>query len=456
MRIATVALVAALMTSAALCSSVADGEVMLSRFAEFKQKYGKAYTAAEESQRFKNFVENMKKAEKMQQLNPRATFGVNAFSDLSEAEFKTKHNGEAHFRSAIRARQARNVEAPKSKDQTPQQVDWRAKGVVTPIKNQQSCGGCWAFSTTGNIEGQWALAGHPLVSLSEQELISCDTTCNGCNGGIMDDAFEWLVNTQGGGITSEAQYPFVSGDGVAPACDLTGKTSVAYINGHTDIAHSESAMASYVAAHGPVSIAVDATSFQTYTGGVMTNCVANQVDHGVLIVGYDLTASTPYWIVKNQWGTTWGIDGYIYLAYGSNECLITTLPSSSTVGANPPPPGPNPPSPPTPPTPAGGNFTQYTCPDFTCADGCTGTSLPTDTCLSLSSGSGTAIATCGTSNLHLQIFTSSDCTGSSTTQTIPLNQCNQDNSGNYIYDTCGSAKEAVLSKAAKVRVPKRL
>jgi len=251
----------------------------------------------------------------------------------------------------------------------------------------------------------------------------------------MDDAFEWIINTRGGAITSEAQYPFVSGEGVVPNCDVKGKTAQAYISSYTDVAHSESAMATFVAAKGPLSIAVDATSFQTYKGGILTSCTSNQVDHAVLIVGYDLSAPTPYWIVKNQWGTTWGEDGYIYLAYGSNQCLLTTLPSSSVVSNPPPLPPSGTPAPPSPPDVTNGTFTQYTCSSSMCLSGCTNVTLPNGRCLKLSNGK-SAITSCGQQYLRMEQYNTSDCTGAWTQGMIPLNQCNEESNGVYLYDVC--------------------
>jgi cysteine peptidase B len=397
----------------------------------------------------------MQRAAELQALNPEARFGANDFADLSEEEFKTRHNAEGHFRQAIKNRKPVKE---LSTEATPKSKDWRTEGAVTAVKNQGQCGSCWSFSTTGNVEGQWKLAGHPLVSVSEQELVSCDTTCNGCHGGLMDLAFEWLVSARGGGITSEAQYPYVSGGGVAPACDMTGKTSVAFINGHQDVPHSESAMAAYLAAHGPVSIGVDATSWQTYQGGVMTNCQSTQVDHGVLAVGYDLSASTPYWIIKNSWAASWGEEGYIRVKYGTNQCLLTSAPSSSTVGNAPPvpPPGPtetNPPSPTNPPgptptqtTPASGSFTQSVCTSSLCLSGCEKHTFPTGQCLTMTGG-GSAVASCGLFNLNLAVYTSSDCSGSSQEEQQPLDQCLQDNSGTYIYNSCSSSVSSMHSDA---------
>jgi cathepsin F/cysteine peptidase B len=209
-------------------------------------------------------------------------------------------------------------------------IDWREKGAVTAVKNQGQCGSCWAFSSTGSIEAQWFLAGHPLVSVSEQELVSCDKTDSGCDGGLMDNAWTWLVEKEKGEIATEASYPYVSGNGDVPRCELP-KTTGATISGHEDLPTNEDQMATWMLTNGPISIAVDATSWQTYTSGIMTNCISTQVDHGVLAVGFDDNNEPPYWIIKNSWAADWGEKGYIRVKKGANECLITTVPCSSKV-----------------------------------------------------------------------------------------------------------------------------
>jgi len=171
------------------------------------------------------------------------------------------------------------------------------------------------------------------VSLSEQELTACDTIDEGCAGGLPWNAMHWLLNNTQGWITSEAAYPFASASGFSPACALSpSMPQSAQISG-VDILPTgdESNMAIWVSSNGPLSIGVDATSWQTYTGGIMTNCVSQGLDHAVLIVGYDLMASTPYWIIKNSWATSWGEAGYIRVAYGSNQCLLADAPSSAVV-----------------------------------------------------------------------------------------------------------------------------
>jgi len=202
---------------------------------------------------------------------------------------------------------------------------------VSAVQNQGSCGSCWSFSVTGNIEGQWFLAGNKLVTLSEQELVSCDTLDYACDGGLMDYAFEWLLTTRKGQIFTDASYPYVSGNGAVPSCSLTGKTVGATIVSYKDIARSETTIADYLYTNGPVAVAVDATSWQTYKSGVLTSCVASQINHAVLAVGFDDNAVPAYWIVKNSWGTTWGESGYIRVKKGSNTCLINQYSCSALV-----------------------------------------------------------------------------------------------------------------------------
>lgn len=346
----------ALITIAVLLSiAVAKTSDFVAEFEEFKQEYKRVYSdKTEETKRFHVFVENMHVAAKMQSKNPQAHFGVNEFADVSAAEFKNHHNADEYFK---RESWRRNPLPPMFSGKevaSLTSVDWRAKGAVTYVKNQGQCGSCWSFSTTGNIEGQWFLAGNTLTPASEQELVSCDTNDNGCGGGLMDNAFEWLVSNQNGNIVTENSYQYVSGNGNAPACSLQpGSMPIAAtITGHHDLPQNEQQMAAWCFTGGPVSIGVDATSWQTYNGGILTDCVSQQVDHGVLIVGFDLTYSTPYWIVKNSWGPSWGESGYIRIAYGSDQCLITSGPTTSIAASGPNPPAPPPPGPA--PTPSEG------------------------------------------------------------------------------------------------------
>jgi C1A family cysteine protease len=212
-------------------------------------------------------------------------------------------------------------------------LDWRQKNAVTPVKNQQQCGSCWSFSSTGSVEGAHAIKTGNLVSLSEQQLVDCSTAQGnqGCNGGLMDQAFQFIISN--GGITSEAQYPYTA---TGPNTCQTNVTSVATISSFVDVTPgSETALMAAVNL-GPVSIAIEADQecFQFYSGGVLSDpsCGTN-LDHGVLVVGYgtDATSKQDYWIVKNSWGASWGESGYIRLIRGTNECGIAQEPSYPVV-----------------------------------------------------------------------------------------------------------------------------
>lgn len=196
-------------------------------FENFKAQYGRKYAdATEEAYRFGVFVENMKKAEMLMKVNPKAIFGANEFADVSAAEFKVRHNGEKVFAASIAERkEVMTFSAEEEARAAGTSQDWRPKGAVTPVKNQGQCGSCWSFSSTGSIEGQWFLAGNTLTSVSEQELVSCDTVDSGCNGGLMDNAWGWLLSAHEGKIVTEASYPYVSGDGNVPACSMSGTKS---------------------------------------------------------------------------------------------------------------------------------------------------------------------------------------------------------------------------------------
>jgi len=333
-----VAVVLAALIAVAVAGPVEDDQRL---FADFKQTYGRTYTAAEEAHRFQCFRENLVLiAQRNAAGNGEERHGINQFADLCPKEF-------AKFYLGLRPSNATKAAVPAlfTKEQLAgacASIDWRKKGVVTPIKNQGQCGSCWSFSATGNMEGQWAKAGNPLVSLSEEELVQCSASFGnqGCNGGLMDQAFEWVA--QNGGIDSEANYPYTSGMGVTGTCkNAKLSQKVAHFPSHNDLPQNENQMAAWACTGGPISIGVDATSWQTYTGGIMSNCQGTQMDHGVLIVGFDSSNSPPYWTIKNSWGTSWGENGYIRVEMGTNQCGITQAPSTSVAGKGPSP-GPSP------------------------------------------------------------------------------------------------------------------
>ncbi|GMI86763.1 senescence-associated gene 12 [Hibiscus trionum] len=194
----------------------------------------------------------------------------------------------------------------------PSTVDWTKKGAVTPIKDQGQCGCCWAFSAVAAMEGVTKLTTGTLISLSKQELVDCDTKGEdqGCQGGLMDDVFQFIQKNKG--LTTESNYPYTGVDGT---CNANQEANhAATINGFQDVpANSEDALQKAVA-NQPVSVAIDASGFefQFYSGGVFTGSCGTQLDHGVTVVGYgEDDDGTKYWLVKNSWGTSWGEQGYI-------------------------------------------------------------------------------------------------------------------------------------------------
>lgn len=319
------------------------------RFQQWQLQYHKRFTSDEYKQRFQIFKDNLKMINEHNAGNFSYTLGLNEFAHLTHAEFKAMYLG-------LKKKEYKLDVIPEVEllSGLPTAIDWRTKGAVTPIKNQGQCGSCWSFSTTGSVEGQWFLKGNPLVGLSEQNLIDCSTSEGnaGCNGGLMDDAFKYIISNNG--IDTEASYPYTA---TGPnACHYKAANKGASISSYTDVTSgSETALQNAVGTIGPISVAMDAaaSSFQFYDGGIYWSyfCSSTALDHGVLAVGYGSgsTSTAPeevveveavgttwngkdYWIVKNSWGTSWGLSGYFFLARNyENMCGIATAASYPTV-----------------------------------------------------------------------------------------------------------------------------
>ncbi len=188
-----------------------------SLFVAFKHEHAKHYdSAAAEAQAFKAFSENEDIIASHNAKNLAYKLGHNEYSDLSKDDFWT-----LHFKPGFDAKKAKPAATSlhvTSNAALPDAVDWVTAGAVTPVKNQGRCGSCWAFSTTGSLEGAYQIASGTLLSLSEEDLVQCDTTDNGCSGGLMDNAFKWV---EANGIAAESAYAYTSGGGARQFCGAT-------------------------------------------------------------------------------------------------------------------------------------------------------------------------------------------------------------------------------------------
>jgi len=291
-------------------------------FVSFMHKYGKSYNHDEFQVRFNNFKLNKAFVE-AHNAKTDSTFKVamNKFGDLSAEEFGRVFNGVRVPKGYVHQATFVNPNVA-----LPDSFDWTTQGAVTPIKDQGQCGSCWAFSTTGSVEGCHFFGTKNLVGLSEQNLVDCSQAQGneGCNGGLMTDAMDYI---KANGIDSEASYPYTAQDGT---CAFNPANVASHETGYTNVASGDENALQQSVYQGPTSVAIDASqsSFQFYTSGVYSdpNCSSSQLDHGVLAVGWGSDSGTAYWIVKNSWGTSWGNNGFIWMARNANNmCGIATM-----------------------------------------------------------------------------------------------------------------------------------
>ncbi|XP_017777378.1 PREDICTED: cathepsin L [Nicrophorus vespilloides] len=324
----------------AVAQAVSFFDLVGEQWTSFKLSHSKKYESkTEEKFRMKIFMENSHKVAKHNQMYDMGMvsykLSLNKWADMLHHEFVHTVNGYNRSTNGLLKNKGFNEKGATyispAHITLPKEVDWRDDGAVTEVKDQGHCGSCWAFSSTGALEGQHFRKTGKLVSLSEQNLIDCSGRYgnNGCNGGLMDYAFQYVKDNKG--IDTENSYPYDAED---ESCRYNPKNSGATDRGYVDIeSGSEEKLLAALATVGPISVAIDASheSFQLYSEGVYfePSCSSENLDHGVLLVGYGTDdKGQDYWLVKNSWGNTWGDKGYVKMARNKdNHCGIATASS---------------------------------------------------------------------------------------------------------------------------------
>lgn len=317
------------------CESDIESKIF-KHFQRFIKKYHKKYSSMNEYlARYNAFRQNLFQLVKNGPENN--VSGVTKFSDMTPQEFARTYLNLNYNAFALLNPKPLKV---KVTNDAPDAFDWRDKGAVSGVKDQGSCGSCWAFSAVGNLEGLYAIKKGVVKTFSEQYLVDCDTEDSACNGGLMELTFKWLKDNEGG-VMYEADYPYTGKKGTCQQdsskyadMKVTGFVKLGDGGDEEFSPVDEGEMKEYLYQTGPLSIALNATPLQFYTGGIADYaswmCSTSGINHGVTLVGYG-TESKDYWIVKNSWGKSWGESGYFRMSRGKETCGINYYVVSATV-----------------------------------------------------------------------------------------------------------------------------
>ena len=298
---------------------------------QYQKEYNKSYSLEEYENKFNNFKINLEKITSHNSKSSNYTLGINQFSDLSEKEFKDKYIGGYKYNN-LTVKSSSCSKFGSSGKTIPVSIDWIKYS--TPVKDQGYCGSCWAFSAVETIESAWAIKKGQLLTLSEQQLVDCSKKYGnmGCNGGLMDNAFHYVIDN---GICSESSYPYTSGKSGQDGSCMKTCNSVASLISCSDVTPKNQIALAEAVSQNPVSIAIQADSsiFQSYQSGIITSpTCGTTLDHGVVITGYGIENSIPYWKVRNSWSSSWGEAGFVRILRSSSTndigiCGVAAQPS---------------------------------------------------------------------------------------------------------------------------------
>ena len=318
------ALLGMVTTISAISLTTVLKEVFRKEREAFKAEYGKVYSSsAEEEFRMNIFLDNRAYIAKHNRLAHQGHYSfflkMNQWGDIQYQIDKFSMNGVRMDEGNNKTLKSGATFIIPEGFKAPTELDWRTKGAVTEVKNQQpfKCASCWSFSVTGSLEGQHYRKTGKLVSLSEQQLIDCNTANYGCDGGNMNLAFQYIQHNHG--LDTEGSYPYQAKN---ETCKFKPSSVGATDKGFVAVPANEEALGMAVAAIGPISVGIDASgrSFLFYHHGIYnkSGCTKVLMNHAVLLVGY----GPGYWLVKNSFGPKWGDEGYIKIAKGRNNCGI--------------------------------------------------------------------------------------------------------------------------------------
>jgi len=319
-----VILLIALFAFAGLASATFRADTLSSLWSAWKVQYKKAYSTSEEAVRFGIFIENFNKIHRLNAETEGVKFAINKFADLTATEFKLIYASSAFYEPQTVRNSFRRPTGT-----LPDSVDWRNKGAVTPVKDQGQCGSCWAFSTTGVLEGFNFVNNGELLSFSEQQIVDCASSAGyGCQGGWPYLAVQYAGEN---GLELESDYPYTAQDG---QCNFDSSKAQKVNSGYQFVTPKSTDQLKAALVNFPVSVLIEADQdvFQFYSSGVIKAGCGASLDHAVLAVGYEKVGLLEAFIVKNSWGTSWGASGYVYIStiqtenQGQGVCGILAQP----------------------------------------------------------------------------------------------------------------------------------